>query len=451
MSRRSSTGLKRCAGRRRSETPAIRGIVLARRLSNAEYDYTIRDLTGVDIRPTREFPIDPANEAGFDNSGESLTLFAGASEKVSERRPHISEHLVLKSDGLEFAPTRGDQHGSRPLLRQPHHRLLSSHETDLAALLSAAWHFQHRAAWATGGHYWKPRRIGRQRQVSSNSFGSFLKRIRVSSGPVAEIRKHGDAFPPRVDSNEADAPSLRALRDRDANLRAPLSPTFPPSAREENDPSGRAGLRLLAQSPECQSSPLAESRRPESGRPDPPERSAGNAAFEKFCSVFPNAFYISETGREFLDPDEKSEKLQSGDIEKGRSAERRLAQSARLLSRRRPLCELILTESEQRELDTLWLDLDVVARPPFDSTRVWSGSSELIPRSCAPRNLISRARRILTWFPRRRSTSGRGLFGQGSEAGSDAKGAEAIREHFRIINEQIRRLERAAETRSQGI
>ena len=50
------------------------GLVLARRLSNTEYDYTIRDLTGVDIRPTREFPLDPANEAGFDNSGESLTM-----------------------------------------------------------------------------------------------------------------------------------------------------------------------------------------------------------------------------------------------------------------------------------------------------------------------------------------------------------------------------------------
>src|SRR5262249_47329743 len=50
------------------------GIVLARRLSNAEFDYTIRDLTGVDMRPTREFPVDPANEAGFDNSGESLAM-----------------------------------------------------------------------------------------------------------------------------------------------------------------------------------------------------------------------------------------------------------------------------------------------------------------------------------------------------------------------------------------
>ena len=36
------------------------GLVLARRLSNAEYNYTIRDLTGVDLKPTREFPADPA-------------------------------------------------------------------------------------------------------------------------------------------------------------------------------------------------------------------------------------------------------------------------------------------------------------------------------------------------------------------------------------------------------
>src|SRR5205085_7483163 len=50
------------------------GTVLARRLSNAEYDNTIRDLTGVDLRPTREFPVDAANEAGFDNSGESLAM-----------------------------------------------------------------------------------------------------------------------------------------------------------------------------------------------------------------------------------------------------------------------------------------------------------------------------------------------------------------------------------------
>src|SRR5262249_22415290 len=50
------------------------GLVLARRLSNSEYNNSIRDLTGVDLRPAREFPVDPVNQAGFDNSGESLAM-----------------------------------------------------------------------------------------------------------------------------------------------------------------------------------------------------------------------------------------------------------------------------------------------------------------------------------------------------------------------------------------
>jgi hypothetical protein len=36
------------------------GVVLPRRLSNTEYDLSIRDLTGVVIRATAEFPVDPA-------------------------------------------------------------------------------------------------------------------------------------------------------------------------------------------------------------------------------------------------------------------------------------------------------------------------------------------------------------------------------------------------------
>src|ERR1035441_8163193 len=67
------------------------GTVLARRLSNAEYNYTIRDLTGVDIRPTREFPIDPANPAGFDNSGESLAMSEEHTSELQSLR-----HLVCR-------------------------------------------------------------------------------------------------------------------------------------------------------------------------------------------------------------------------------------------------------------------------------------------------------------------------------------------------------------------
>jgi hypothetical protein len=80
------------------------GIVLARRLSNAEFDTTIRDLTGVDIRPTREFPVDPANEAGFDNSGESLAMSEALLRKVLAAARHVADHVVLKPDGFVFAP-----------------------------------------------------------------------------------------------------------------------------------------------------------------------------------------------------------------------------------------------------------------------------------------------------------------------------------------------------------
>ncbi|MBI1839237.1 MAG: DUF1587 domain-containing protein [Verrucomicrobia bacterium] len=80
------------------------GPVLPRRLSNAEYDYSIRDLTGVDIRPAREFPVDPANQAGFDNSGESLTMSPALLTKYLEAARRVASHLTLTPDGFDFAP-----------------------------------------------------------------------------------------------------------------------------------------------------------------------------------------------------------------------------------------------------------------------------------------------------------------------------------------------------------
>ena len=80
------------------------GIVLAHRLSNAEYDYTIHDLTGVDIRPTKEFPVDPANQAGFDNSGESLAMSPALVQKYLDAARRVSDHILFLPNGLSFAP-----------------------------------------------------------------------------------------------------------------------------------------------------------------------------------------------------------------------------------------------------------------------------------------------------------------------------------------------------------
>src|SRR6267143_4891525 len=80
------------------------GPVLVRRLSNAEYNNTIRDLTGADIRPTREFPVDPANPEGFDNSGESLSMSPALLNKYLQAAREVGDHMVLTPDGFNFAP-----------------------------------------------------------------------------------------------------------------------------------------------------------------------------------------------------------------------------------------------------------------------------------------------------------------------------------------------------------
>src|SRR5262245_21628436 len=80
------------------------GVVPARRLNSAEYNYSIRDLTGVDIRPAREFPVDPANEAGFDNSADSLAMTPALAKKYLDAARFIADHLVLKPQTIDFAP-----------------------------------------------------------------------------------------------------------------------------------------------------------------------------------------------------------------------------------------------------------------------------------------------------------------------------------------------------------
>ena len=79
------------------------GHVPLRRLSNAEYDYTIRDLTGVDLKPAREFPADGAAGEGFTNAAEGLSDISPALlTKYIHASKEIAEHAVLLPDGFRF-------------------------------------------------------------------------------------------------------------------------------------------------------------------------------------------------------------------------------------------------------------------------------------------------------------------------------------------------------------
>lgn len=82
------------------------GRVVLRRLSNAEYTYTLRDLTGVPaLTPAKEFPVDGAAGEGFTNTGNALVMSPTLLTKYLDAAKGVAAHAVLLPDGLRFSPS----------------------------------------------------------------------------------------------------------------------------------------------------------------------------------------------------------------------------------------------------------------------------------------------------------------------------------------------------------
>lgn len=82
------------------------GRVVLRRLNNAEYTFTLRDLTGVaSLNPAREFPVDGAAGEGFTNTGNALVMSPALVTKYLDAAKEVSSHAVLLPDGLRFSPS----------------------------------------------------------------------------------------------------------------------------------------------------------------------------------------------------------------------------------------------------------------------------------------------------------------------------------------------------------
>ena len=61
--------------------PRNAGRTTVRRLNRNEYNYTVRDLFGIDFQPGREFPADGAGGEGFDNVGDAMFVQPALLEK----------------------------------------------------------------------------------------------------------------------------------------------------------------------------------------------------------------------------------------------------------------------------------------------------------------------------------------------------------------------------------
>jgi hypothetical protein len=80
------------------------GPVVLRRLSNAEYTYTVRDLTGIPtLDPTREFPVDGAAGEGFSNTGAALVMSPALLTKYLDAAKDLASHAVLLPNSLVFS------------------------------------------------------------------------------------------------------------------------------------------------------------------------------------------------------------------------------------------------------------------------------------------------------------------------------------------------------------
>jgi mono/diheme cytochrome c family protein len=379
------------------------GPVLARRLSNAEYDYTIRDLTGVEIRPAQEFPVDPANEAGFDNSGESLTMSPALLKKYLAAARQVSEYVVLKPHGFEFAPhpvvtdTDRDKYCVKRIIqfyqRQP---------TDLADYFLAAWQFQNRASIG------KPDATLADFATAGKLSAKYLEMVWLiiaspdEVGPIAKLQAMWHTMPAPPGNSDPEPvtvkKSCREMRDWVIDLREKLQPKwanlqlkgigagsqpfvlwkdqqFATHRRTYN----HAALQIEGEANSGLQIPIAKSEQPEfpngnedqkpiTTKPaprdpdltipaDPNERAHYESAFERFASTFPDAFYISERGRIFLDrPKEKQDK--------GRLLSAGFHSMMGYFRDDIPLCELILDDDGHREIDELWDELDFITLAP---------------------------------------------------------------------------------------
>ena len=80
------------------------GRVVLRRLSNVEYTYTLRDLTGLPtLDPAREFPVDGAAGEGFTNTGNALVMSPALVTKYLDAAKLVAQHAVLLPDGFRFS------------------------------------------------------------------------------------------------------------------------------------------------------------------------------------------------------------------------------------------------------------------------------------------------------------------------------------------------------------
>jgi hypothetical protein len=296
-------------------------------------------------------------------------------KKYLEAARRVSEYLVLTPGGLEFAPhpvvadTDRDKFCVNRIVN-----FYKRQHTDYAEYFMAAWRFENRAALGQANLT-----LG-QIAAEAGLSARYLETVRSvlvgppeSSGPIAALQAMWRELP-KGDATQQDAARVACERMRDfvVAVRAKLIPKVEnltaPRIQNGAQPlvlwknrqmaANRmrytGGARRLGQVGLPEGSAAAKVM----AVPAEPEAAKGyEGSFSRFCSTFPDAFYISERARVYLDP-EKEKKLTGRLLSAGFHSQMGYFRDDS------PLCELMLDDGQRRELDRLWQELDFVASAP---------------------------------------------------------------------------------------
>jgi Protein of unknown function (DUF1592)/Protein of unknown function (DUF1588)/Protein of unknown function (DUF1587)/Protein of unknown function (DUF1585)/Protein of unknown function (DUF1595)/Planctomycete cytochrome C len=95
------------------------GPVVLRRLSNMEYTYSVRDLTGVpNLDPAKEFPVDGAAGEGFTNAGAALVMSPSLFGKYLESAKGVASHAMLTPTGIRFSEGTSSRDWTNQILEE---------------------------------------------------------------------------------------------------------------------------------------------------------------------------------------------------------------------------------------------------------------------------------------------------------------------------------------------
>ena len=134
------------------------GPVTMRRLTNAEYDYTVRDLTGFDYQLAKEFQPDGGGGEGFANTGDVLFVNPQQLDKyLTAARKLVDHATVLPGTGITFNQQRIGLRGPDQLRAQAEQALYVWYQKMAAPYLPkddenlreadymlACWKFKHK-------------------------------------------------------------------------------------------------------------------------------------------------------------------------------------------------------------------------------------------------------------------------------------------------------------------